>query len=44
MFSLCPALPFIYAEKEVVTAKVHDMLLEKGIEKLGSKSINKTRK
>lgn len=40
---LAPALPFIYAEREVVTAKVHDMLLEKGIEKLGSKSLNKAK-
>jgi hypothetical protein len=30
------ALPFIYAEKDVVIAKAHDMVLEKGIEKLGS--------
>lgn len=40
---LVPALPFIYAERDVVTAKVHDMLLEKGIEKLGSKSLNKAK-
>jgi hypothetical protein len=37
---LAPALPFIYAERDVVTAKVHDMVLEKGIEKLGSKINN----
>ena len=34
---LAPALPFIYAEKDVVAAKVHDMVLEKGFEKMGSK-------
>ncbi|RXA21833.1 hypothetical protein EQO05_00935 [Methanosarcina sp. MSH10X1] len=40
---LLPALPFIYAGKGVVTDKVKDMLLEKGIEKLGSKSIDKAK-
>ncbi len=35
---LVPALPFIYAGKDAVVDKVKDMLLEKGIEKLGSKS------
>lgn len=40
---LAYALPFIYAEKGVVAAKVQDMLLEKGIEKLGSKSMNKAK-
>jgi hypothetical protein len=38
---LVPALPFIYAGKDVVVDKVKDMLLEKGIEKLGSKSKDK---
>lgn len=28
------ASPFIYAEKDVVAAKVHDMIFEKGIEKV----------
>ncbi len=40
---LAPALPFIYAEKDVVTAKVHDMVLEKGFEKMGSKFKNKAK-
>lgn len=40
---LAPALPFIYAEKDVVAAKVHDMVLEKGIEKWGSKFIDKAK-
>lgn len=40
---LLPALPFIYAGKGAVTDKVKDMLLEKGIEKLGSKSIDKAK-
>lgn len=37
------ALPFIYAGKDAVEARVGDMVLEKGIEKLGSKYINKAR-
>jgi hypothetical protein len=41
--NLVPALPFIYVGKDVVAAKVGDMLLEKGIEKLGSKYINKAK-
>lgn len=40
---LLPALPFIYVGKDAVTDKVKDMLLEKGIEKLGSKSIGKAK-
>lgn len=40
---LLPALPFIYAGKDVVTDKVKDMLLEKGIEKLGAKSIDRAK-
>lgn len=40
---LLPALPFIYAGKDAVTDKVKDMLLEKGIEKLGSKYIDKAK-
>jgi len=40
---LFPALPFIYAGKDVVVDKVKDMILEKGIEKLGSKSIGKAK-
>jgi hypothetical protein len=40
---LLPALPFIYAGKDAVTDKVEDMLLEKGIEKLGSKYIDKAK-
>jgi len=40
---LAPALPFIYAEKDVVAAKVHDMVLEKGFEKMGSKFKNKAK-
>lgn len=40
---LLPALPFIYAGKDVVTDKVKDMLLEKGIGKLGAKSIDRAK-
>lgn len=40
---LLPALPFVYAGKDVVTNKVKDMLLEKGIEKLGAKSIDRAK-
>lgn len=40
---LLPALPFIYAGKDAVTGKVKDMLLEKGIEKLGAKSIDRAK-
>ena len=40
---LAPALPFIYAERDVVAAKVHDMVLEKGLEKAGSKFIDITK-
>ena len=35
---LAPALPFIYAGGKAVVDKSKDMLLEKGIEKLGSES------
>jgi hypothetical protein len=38
---LAPALPFIYAERDAVAAKVHEILIEKGIEKAGSKYIHK---
>jgi hypothetical protein len=40
---LAPALPFIYARRDVVVDKVKDMLLEKGIEKIGSKTIDKAK-
>ncbi|MDW5552019.1 tetratricopeptide repeat protein [Methanosarcina sp.] len=35
-----PFLPTIYAGKDAVTGKVKDMFLEKGLEKLGSKSVD----
>jgi tetratricopeptide (TPR) repeat protein len=40
---LAPALPFIYARRDVVVDKVKDMLLEKGIEKIGSKTIDRAK-
>ncbi|RXA16476.1 hypothetical protein EQO05_13955 [Methanosarcina sp. MSH10X1] len=40
---LTPALPFIYAGGKAVVDKSKDMLLEKGIEKLGSKGVKRAR-
>jgi len=40
---LAPALPFIYVGRDVVVDKVKDMLLEKGIEKIGYKTIDRAK-
>jgi len=40
---LVPAMPFVYVGKDAVVDKVKDMLLEKGIEKLGSKSMDRAK-